>query len=492
MVVPARSWISFTWCRAVLALCAGALLLSPILRDPSKGWPLGPARRLAFGLAVLTLLVYGARWWRVRLLTGGHALDVFLLGVVPLYALLIGNGGLITSGDNYATRTLGVAIVQRGSLDVSPYPPFRDNPGHYSVVSVAGRLLPSFPLGTGLLSVPYAAVALCFTAGPVTEGLLCRWERHFAALLGCGATVLFFLALRQRMTQSVAVGAAAIFAVATTVFSTAGQAMWSMSGEVFCLTVALYLLLGHVPRPASRSVAAGLALAAAFACRPTAVLAVLAVAGAAIFEDRRALKPLVSTAIVGIAAICVFQYHEYGHILGGYGLLNVHEGLWRWRSFDGIGGNLFSPSRGLFVFFPYVLLVPLAWKRAGKSPLVHWWVCSAAALAGTVAVASCYGKWWGGASLGPRLMTEAAPFLAFLTLPCLSDRGLPIVWRTLFWAAVAFAAATQFLLVYNPAADRWTGDTDVDARPEVLWSLRDGQLAAAWGVGRRIPPQNYR
>jgi hypothetical protein len=162
--------------------------------------------------------------------------------------------------------------------------------------------------------------------------------------------------------------------------------------------------------------------------------------------------------------------------------------LWQWRSLDGIAGNLFSPSRGLLIFFPYVLFVPFAWRRAKASPFVHWWVCSAAALAGTVAIASCYAKWWGGASLGPRLMTEAAPFLALLTLPMFGSGGLPVVWRTSFWTAVVFAAATQFLLAYNPAACRWIVDADVDARPDLLWSLRDSQLAAAWGLGRRIPP----
>ncbi len=485
---PARNWISFTTCRALLALCAVALLVSSLLRDPSKGWPLGPARRLALAVAVLTLLIYGIRWRRMGISPGRHALDVFLLGVVPLYALLIGNGGLIRSGDNYATRALGVAILQGGSLDVSRYPPFHESPGHYSVVSVNGRLLPGFPLGTGLLSVPYAVMALLFTPGPVTEELLCRWERHFAALLGCGATVFLFLALRQRTSQAVAVGVAAIFALATTVFSSVGQAMWSTSGEVFCLTGALYLLFGRVPRPVSRSVAAGLVFAAALACRPTALLAVSAVAVAAIFEDRRALKPILLSTCVGIAAVCIFQNYEYGHILGGYGLLNLHEGVWQWRSLDGIAGNLFSPSRGLFVFFPYLLFVPLAWKRAGASPFVHWWMCSALVLAGTVAVASCYAKWWGGASLGPRLMTEAAPFLALLTLPFFRDGGLPVVLRVSIWSAVVFAAATQFLLVYNPAACRWIGETDVDARPGILWSLRDSQLAAAWGVGRRIQP----
>ena len=474
----------FAILRAALALCFLTLLISPIVRDPSKGWPLGPARRAVAGLALLTLGVYGIRWRRTPSTIGCHPLDLLLIGVLPYYALVIGNGGILTSGDNQATRAIGVAVVQHHSLDVSSYPPFDRYRDHYSIVETGGRWLPRFPLGTGLLSVPYAAVALSVTPEPITDLLLRRWERHFSALLGCTAVVLFFLAVRQRVALRGAARATAVFAMATTVLSSVSQAMWSTSGEVCCLTLAMYLLFGDVPRPAWRSVGAGISLAAAFACRPTAVaLAVMFMAVAA-YEDRRSAVPLVLASAFGVGAVCLLQLQLYGNVLGGYGLMNVQSGLWKGVPLRGLAGNLLSPSRGLLVFFPYAIFLPLGLKRSAATGLRHWWMASASAVVFVLAASSFYGKWWGGASLGPRLLTEAAPFMALLTLPLIGSDERFRGWRAAFWATVAFAAATQVLLIYNPAANRWTGEAEVDSSPARLWSIRDSQLAAAWGFTR--------
>lgn len=479
-----RRWASFATLRTALALCFFALLISPIVRDPSKGWPLGPARRAAAALTLLTVVVYAIRWRRVPSGIGRHPLDLLLIGVLPFYTLVIGNGGILTSGDNYATRAIGVAILQDHSLDVSHYPPFDRERDHYSIVSVQGQLLPTFPLGTGLLSVPYAAVALTVTPGPVTDVLLRRWERHFAALLGCTAALLFFLAVRQRVALRVAVQAAAVFATAIPVLSSVSQAMWSTSGEVCCLTLAIFLLFGDLPRPLWRSVGAGLVLGAAFACRPTALVLAMIICAAAVFEDRRSTKPLVVTAALGVGAVCLVQYYVYGHILGAYGLINLQTGMWQDVPLAGLAGNLFSPSRGLLVFFPYAIFLPLGLRRSGTTGFRHWWIACASAVVFVLAVSSFYGKWWGGASLGPRLLSEAAPFLALLTLPLLDAQGVSAGWRASFWATVAFSAATQVLLIYNPAANRWTGEADVDTYPARLWSISNSQLAAAWGFGK--------
>jgi hypothetical protein len=140
----------------------------------------------------------------------------------------------------------------------------------------------------------------------------------------------------------------------------------------------------------------------------------------------------------------------------------------------------------VLVFFPYLLFLPwCALAVRHDTDTRRWWWASLATFFGTLGFASAFFRWWGGYSLGPRLMTEAAPFLALLFVPIWQR------WRDLgrirvpFAASVVFAAATQVLFAYSPQAFAW--DTITDEHLERLWSVRNSQIAAAWVPGWRPP-----
>ena len=474
------------WFPTAACVLGVLLLLSPLVMPAKERWPDAISTRIGFVLIAFVGALYAAlaRWglFPRRL----SVAEVFLLIGLPLYVLLVGNGVLITSGDNHVTRVLAARLLSRGSLDLSHlpvYPHFDGESVHYSGIVVRGRVLPSFPLGTGLLSLPYSAAALAGSGGTITEDLVNRWEKHFSALVLMLAAMTLFLGARRRFGQMPALGVTVVFALGTNAFTCVGQALWTTTGEVLFLCTALALLLQEAPGN-GRLFLAGLSMAGAFLCRPTAVVPLGILAVVVGLRRRRDAIPFLASAAVAIGVTCFVLYRIYGHPLGGYGLMNARPGKWGGTVLVGLAGNLLSPSRGLFPHFPYLLLVPLAVRRCvGDRNLMAWWFGSFLAASSTVVLASAYSMWWGGYSLGPRLLTEATPFFALLTLP---------VWRSWheigrlrgpFLVALGFAVATQLLGAYNPRASAWNAVLTEQSEPGILWSVRDSQLAATWVPG---------
>ncbi|MDL2717943.1 MAG: hypothetical protein PT977_09330 [Acidobacteriota bacterium] len=456
-------------------MCAVALPLVPAL---TPGWPRSGA------LWPLVLAIPVAIFGIARARRGTLTPAVLLLtAAFPLYALYTGNGVNLTSGDNAAARVLPSLLLTHGTVDLSKTPAFDGPALPYAAVRSGSRVLNLFPSGTALVALPHAALALLGSGGRVTPALVSRWEKHAAAIITIAAAVFLWAAAR-RWGDAAALGAVAVFALATPVPPNAAQALWSFTGEIFCIALALFLALRSRPLPAWAGAAAG----AAFACRPTALAGAVAICLALLATDRRAAVRFAAGLGAAVAAVCAAQLALYGHPLGAYGAANMEHGAFNTDLARGLAGVLASPSRGLLVFCPWILLLPLGLSRARRHAdgLLAWTLASLAATAGTVLLAASHIPWWGGWCLGPRLVTEASPFLALASVPLFrrSNRFL----RTGFLVALVFAAITQFLLAYSPRAWAWDPLVLDRVGPRALWYWRDSQLASAWGAQIQIGP----
>jgi hypothetical protein len=473
-----------------LALAAVAYAAIPLVLPSDRDW-LAPRFRL-MGL-VLVLLTFVAYAWldrRKEVFRGGRRsfrlgpIDVGLLLALPLYVLFVGNGLWLTSGDNIPTMALGPLLLKERTIDLSSVPNYQRRPLHYSAVRVGDRILPVYPLGTALLSVPHVAITELTLDEPDARVLAPRRDKHLAALLTVGSTILLFLGVRRHHGELPGLATAGVFALATTVLSAASQALWSITGELFLLAGALYLLLTRddsVPR----AMLAGLAAGAAFACRPTAVV-VGGAMGILLWRRWRELLAYGAGMIASMGVTLLALQHIYGHPLGAYGLVN--QGRWGSRVLEGLAGGLVSPSRGLLLFFPYLLLVPLGLPALRAEPrLRRTFVAAAVASLGIFLLVSGYDEWWGGESIGPRLMTEAAPFLALLVLPLF--RRWPALGRARWGLALALAlaVATQLLSTYTTRGYDWNARLDLHS-PPLRWSVGQSQLLALWCPSCVFPP----
>jgi hypothetical protein len=410
-----------------------------------------------------------------------------ILAPLLLYALYMGNGRAKTSRDNLPNSYLPYQIAQHGTLDLSAVVRRRGGQLPYSVVEVEGKVLPRFPMGTAILAVPPAWISTKLWRTPVSENEHETAEKAFAAFAATLAVCLWFAAIDRRYGASAAWVTSIVLALATPVASCASQGMWSFTGELAMLSASLYFVL-PLRSSAIRQVLGGITQGMAFLCRPTALLASCALIAIMVAERRRRATFVLSTT-VAIALAMATLFWIYGHPFGAYGVLNMQEAMWApGHLAGGLVGTLFSPSRGIIPYFPWLLIVPFALLELEKKDKPTWWIAAGAAVSYLILTAG-YLKWWGGYALGPRLPTEMFPFATLLLVPlCVHfERNRA---RIALLVTVALAAATQILSLYNPRAYEWNAAADPDRRPWILWSAVNSQLAATWSPGWQVqlPP----
>src|SRR5262249_30148239 len=118
-----------------------------------------------------------------------------------------------------------------------------------------------------------------------------------------------------------------------------------------------------------------------------------------------------SVAAVGLSLFLVWSLYFYGTPTPPYyaaGRLDPTDFA------EAFAANLISPARGLLPVLPHLLFRPYLLVR--YPPGSHRAIALLAIVvsAGHLVVASAYPHWWGGHSFGPRLQTDALPWLALL------------------------------------------------------------------------------
>lgn len=122
-----------------------------------------------------------------------------------------------------------------------------------------------------------------------------------------------------------------------------------------------------------------------------------------------AVAVTIAAGIAGFAATLGIDYARFGWPLqSGYG-----PGVGWIASPVGLAGFLWSPARGLFWWFPALILAPVGvlvlWRVQRRLAVVSVF------LSGALFVSSgLWSVWWGGLDWGPRLMLPAIPILSAL------------------------------------------------------------------------------
>ncbi len=460
----------------------------------------------------------------------------------------------VSSYDTYASRFVPISILRDGDLVLDEFFPdalggfpsateaTEDDPGYFNyLVFKDGHLLDSHPLVGPLLALPIYALPTWF-APPGHDRLVANLFSKLAASVMAALSAVALLACVRRMLcresegtsrrrlddTNVALMAALAYALGTPVWSTASQAMWSHTPAVLGYAVALWGLT------ASRSGIAGPAIGVAWVARPaTAPAAVLLIAfawhrawrdghlwsGTRAGEASRISVLAAATAALGMA----YNFWLFGNPGGGasartayYGREFGDGGMFSGSFIEGLAGLTVSPSRGLLVFSPVVLLAVVgsvaAWQfRAasrtdrGKSEADGLLLARYASLA-IVAVVLMYAQfiaWWGGQGFGSRYLADVMPFVGVLFGMgyAHASRAMGAAFgswrepRSTRWSRRVFRPALATILVYSIAVQavgafcwpsRWT--LDAPAHVQGLWDWRDSQIIACIRAGPRIDP----
>ncbi len=424
-------------------------------------------------------------------------------------------------------------LYRRGAL--TPVAPYYLRPSvRTDEVTGERRHVGLYGAGAALTAVPVLAVVRA-AAGDLGPRPAALWygAKLAASLCVAGAAAALYLLGRRWLAPWPAAVVALAYALGTPAWSMSSQSLWQHGPNELFLAVG-GLLLARGRGDARDAGLAGVAFAAAAACRPTSALFAAAAAAWLLATDRRALAAFVAGALPLAALLAAYNWAYLGSPFrfgqgeaGEVALAKTGSAaLWRADAGTALAGLFLSPSRGVLVFSPFLLFaapgIAAVFRDRTYAPLRPLVLGGLLVLAVDVA----WFDWWGGWSYGWRRLVDLAPVFAVLLVPAMpaiarsrwrraAFAGL-LGWAVLVQAAGAFAydlkgwnARQAWQLAFPSGEEGVTldGDAaraavaqgarvvathalDVD-RPEHrgrLWSLEDNQIGhtlANLGDGRR-------
>lgn len=396
-----------------------------------------------------------------------------------------------TDADAGLALVAAQALVQHGTLDLAIYrPPEAAGPEaaggprltydldtDYRIEHGAGGERIYFSRGLPMVAAPWVWLANRLGADMLRPAEEETWQNLLSAL-ACGAVFLLLYRLGCCFLRPLpSLLLALVFQLGSPLISTLATALWNLDASVPLMLWALIALVRfeHGERDMPWLVVPG-ALGLAILCRPAAAFLGLGVVLYALSRwgfGRWALLLFALLTTIGLVLLdhapmmLAPQYYAPQRLIGNTPLV------------EGLPSILLSPSRGLLVFCPFLL--PLAWEAWRQRA----WLCrqrlgllAAVWCTGQLLSVATKGRWWGGYSFGPRLLTELM-LPAFLIAALLLARG---VRDARAWLIAGALLALPALAIHSgqglwdPATWRWNQQPDIDATPERLFSWADAQF----------------
>lgn len=425
-----------------------------------------------------------------------------LAGSIPLFSrrnltisLLIGlcclvvynaNRRAITAGDTYPARYLPFAILHHHTVVLDPIAAItaqgHDHPYWMVQVPAGGHVISLYPVVIPLLTTPLYIPAVMYidvhgwTAWRL-DFIARVMEKLSASLIAALSASLLYLLLRRRVDERVSLLLTFAYAFGTTTWVISSQALWQHGMAELLVIGTLLSLTGAFSAP--RAIAAGFLCGLIAANRPPDAILAAALGVYALLWAGRRVWLFAAAAAIPIGLALFYNLTVAHNIAGGYGLRGK-AAFFEHSMLSGIAGLLFSPTRGLLVFSPFLFFVVLAWRYwprdRGERALL---LLMSAAIVVQVLI---YSKtdWRAGSSWGPRFLTDVQPMFVWLLAPVVSRlRGSG---RICFLIAIGVAIAIEAI-----GAFCYTGATDAaifaaSEGPEAMkpaWRWRNAPFIAA-------------
>jgi len=320
--------------------------------------------------------------------------------------------------DPLGTLLVSQSILENGTVTLDSYPEYILDRFDWHLHQIEGHTYYGYPLGTSVFMIPFVALANLTHMDMKRMDHELILQGRLAALSATLAMLLIYLLARCYFGPKVSIFLTLILTFGSAVSSTLAVGLWSMNLSVLFLLWSLLLLVKD-----SRGIKKlnpyllGFLLFSAFFCRPTTAIYIFLIMAYLFIKNRRVFLNSALVFLPCLAALIFFSlkvYHNvypsnYDFKFGGYGYTNF-----RWEVFY---GHLLSPSRGILVYSPFLIVSLLGifvfFKKTRKD-LLLW-----AMFAGFVfhlCLLSTWRMWWGGGGFGNRLLSDSYPALVFIIL----------------------------------------------------------------------------
>ncbi len=348
--------------------------------------------------------------------------------------------------------------------------------------------------GVPILSLPFVWVANRLGFHMLDQATEQTAQNLLSALCCAAIFWLLYLACRAYLEPASSLIIVGVSVLGSPLISTVATGLWSSDYAALFLSLAVLCLARRDKAqrnstPPSKLDLYGLplALGTAFFARPSAGFAILALLVYLLTEpDRRVAR--VAAGILGLGCVTILAswlgWVRWLPVPFYY--LSPTRLYPETRLAVGLAGTLWSPSRGLLVFCPFLVLVLAGaawrvfdWRRYRLILFAMVWI-----VLHTVGVAT-RAVWWGGYSYGPRLFTELMPAFVLLTALLWHRFGRPLattpktVIATLYLIPGLLAIIIHsFQGLFNPATRQWNERPDIDVYRGALVDWRYPQFLA--------------
>jgi hypothetical protein len=360
-------------------------------------------------LGVLCLLVYNAN---LRTIGAGDTLPARYL------PLVLWHDGTFDLDSGSRLLEHGHALPKSNRSKISTLPGALPPDAYWLVRTDSGHLVSLYPVVAPLLAMPlYLPAALWLDSEGWSQPNIDRAaelaEKVTASLLAALATVLMFLVLRREGNRW-ALPLAVAFAFGTDSWVVSSQALWQHgSGE---LLIALGLLLARGTPTPRRVTLLGFVCGLIAANRQPDVFISLALVLPVVWNRKRDLVWLCAGAALPLAALLYYNVFFVGNVVGAAALASK-PGHFFHVQWSGVPGLLISPTKGLLVFSPFLIFVPVGLARRLRTPgSRRLAIALSLAVIAELLVAS-QADWRAGASWGPRWLTDLFPILVWMLGP---------------------------------------------------------------------------
>lgn len=322
-------------------------------------------------------------------------------------------------GDTIPAKLIPISIVEEGDLDLDEFRYAVFGRHYYCMTKKNDHYYSTYPVYAGITVTPlYAAVKWMAPElfglwrqeysqrnGDLSNGFVQLLHHYSAAIIASLAVVIFWLiSHRLGVPAMVSLPTTIAFAFGTPMMSSMASALWTHGPAILFMLLAVFF---SASRRKEEQTNIGLMLGGIFAawsiaCRPTGLVSASLLTLFVLYTCRKRAVLFILPFLFLLGTIAFYNFGMYGKIFGGYQGQVSHFTM---PTLERIFYLLMSPSRGLLPFVPCVILLVFFIPRVFQRK-VDLLTLALLAVAGEIAIYSCWSVWWGGNCFGPRLLAD--------------------------------------------------------------------------------------
>lgn len=436
--------------------------------------------------------------------------DPFLLFIISIFIFMANGVSIYSSDDMIPTSVLPFSIFRHMDFDVGRYIFTEGQAIPYYIKQSLHGYVSTSPIGAAITASPFYFLYTLFggEASIKAGAILGKISAStIAALSGAAFYILLKKLGKNRLNRILFT---LLFAVGSETFSISSQSLWQHGPAVFWFVIFLIILVDIVNKKYNSSKNGYLLGASAgmvFLTRPADIILI---APFLLLLLRREHWRYIVKFIVGFAPIFIlnifYNYYYFGsYTSSGYGSTEKVVDYFSYPTFNGILGNLFSPSKGLFIYMPWAL-ISFLWLTKVTTKEFYKTIYAPALLVlfPYIILYAKFFQWPGGNSYGPRYMTDLVPVLALLASGYAYHYGkfiqrsfVKLLSNVLMVLVIFWSVLLQFLGSYVQFNNTWYSAAWPNNFTEPLWSLESSQfiyhlnsLAAAYNPPQQLKSRN--